>query len=99
MLGFAAFVGFYLSDGEPNRPESDDRSIDQVELFAEVLWRIRDEYVDSVDEADLVENAIRSILADLDEHSRFLDEEAYEDTLISFQPLALPAVTPGWVWT
>ena len=83
MLGFAAFVGFYLSDGEPNRPESDDRSIDQVELFAEVLWRISDEYVDSVDEADLVENAIRSILADLDEHSRFLDEEAYEDTLIS----------------
>ncbi|MCZ0955289.1 MAG: S41 family peptidase [Rhodospirillaceae bacterium] len=83
VLGFAAFVGFYLSDSEPSRHESDDLSVDQVELFAEVLWRIRDEYVDSVDEADLVENAIRSILADLDEHSRFLDEEAYESTLIS----------------
>ena len=83
VLGLAAFVGFYYSDGGQDRRESDDRTFDHVELFAEVMLRIRDEYVDSVDEADLVEDAIRSMLADLDEHSRFLDEEAYADILIS----------------
>ena len=79
VLGLAAFVGFHLVEREQVRPAS----VDHVELFAEVMERIREEYVDSVDEADLVEDAIRSMLADLDEHSRFLDEEAYADILIS----------------
>ena len=83
VLGLAAFVGFYLVDFDTARPESDGRPVDPVELFAEVMERIREEYVDSVDEADLVEDAIRSIIADLDEHSRFLDEDAYADILIS----------------
>ena len=83
VLGLAAFAGFHLVDGEQGRRESAGRPIDQVELFAEVMERIREEYVETVDEADLVENAIRSMLDDLDEHSRFLDEEAYESILIS----------------
>ena len=83
VLGLAAFVGFYVVDTGPVRPESDGRPAEPVELFAEVMERIREEYVDSVDEADLVEEAIRSIIADLDEHSRFLDEDAYADILIS----------------
>ena len=83
VLGLAAFVGFYVVDTDPVRPESGGRPAEPVELFAEVMERIREEYVDSVDEADLVEDAIRSIIADLDEHSRFLDEDAYADILIS----------------
>ena len=83
VLGLAAFVGFYVVDTDPVRPDSDGRQVEPVELFAEVMERIREEYVDSVDEADLVEDAIRSIIADLDEHSRFLDEDAYADILIS----------------
>ena len=83
VLGLAAFVGFYVVDTDPVRPESGGRPVEPVELFAEVMERIREEYVDSVDESDLVEDAIRSIIADLDEHSRFLDEDAYADILIS----------------
>ena len=83
VLGLAAFVGFYVVDTDPVGPESGGRPVEPVELFAEVMERIREEYVDSVDEADLVEDAIRSIIADLDEHSRFLDEDAYADILIS----------------
>lgn len=83
VLGLAAFVGFYVVDTDPVRPESDGRAVEPVELFAEVMERIREEYVDTVDETDLVEEAIRSIIADLDEHSRFLDEDAYADILIS----------------
>ena len=83
VLGLAAFVGFHLVDREQARHASDGQSVDHVELFAEVMERIREEYVDTVDEADLVEDAIRSMIADLDEHSRFLDEDAYADILIS----------------
>ena len=83
VLGFSAFVAYFYWDPEPDRQGRDGQPVDQVELFGEVMERIREEFVDSVDEAGLVENAIQSILADLDEHSRFLDEEAYENILIS----------------
>ena len=82
-LGLAAFLGFQLVDRGQDRDEPTGQSIDQVELFAEVVERIREEYVDAVDEAALVENAIRSVLSELDEHSRFLDENDYADILIS----------------
>ena len=83
VLGLAAFLGFNIEDRGPNRDVRAGHSADQVELFAEVVERIREEYVDPIDEATLVERAIRSVVSDLDEHSRFLDENDYADILIS----------------
>ena len=83
VLGLAAFLGFFYADPGPDRRVSAGHSADRVELFAEVVERIREEYVDPIDEATLVESAIRSVIADLDEHSRFLDEDDYADILIS----------------
>ena len=82
-LGLSAFLGFHLFDQAQDRGEHAGESAAQLELFAEVLERIREEYVDPVDDATLVENAIRGLLADLDEHSSFLDENDYENILIS----------------
>ena len=83
VLGLAAFLGFQMADRGPDRDARAELSVDQVELFAEVVERIREEYVEPVDEATLVENAIRSVVADLDAHSRFLNEDDYADILIS----------------
>ena len=83
VLGLAAFLGFQMADRGPDRDARAGLSVDQVELFAEVVERIREEYVEPVDEATLVENAIRSVVADLDAHSRFLNEDDYADILIS----------------
>jgi carboxyl-terminal processing protease len=52
-------------------------------LLADVLDRVRNEYVDALDERRLVEGAIRGIVAELDEHSRFLDAAEYEDIRIA----------------
>lgn len=82
-LGLAAFLGFHLLDREQVRRAPNAEAAAHLELFAEVVERIRQEYVDPVDEAALVENAIRALLADLDDHSRFLDEDDYRDVLIS----------------
>ena len=51
-------------------------------LIAEALERVRDEYVDAVDEAELVANAINGMLDGLDQHSRYLDSNQYEDIRI-----------------
>jgi len=52
-------------------------------LLAGVLDRVQTEYVDALDERQLVEGAIRGIMAELDEHSRFLDAAEYEDIRIA----------------
>lgn len=52
-------------------------------LLARVVERVRNEYVDPVEEQRLVENAIRGILQDLDPHSKYLPPSDYEEVRIS----------------
>jgi carboxyl-terminal processing protease len=56
---------------------------EDLALLAEALQRVRREYVDQVDDKTLVENAIRGMLGGLDQHSRYLDPEQYEDIRIA----------------
>jgi carboxyl-terminal processing protease len=60
-----------------------DPTFESAALVAEVIDRVRREYVDTVDDKRIVEAAIRGIVADLDQHSTFLDEDEYEDIRIS----------------
>jgi carboxyl-terminal processing protease len=60
-----------------------DPAIESAALVAEVIDRVRREYVDNLDDREIVESAIRGIVADLDQHSSFLDAEQYEDIRIS----------------
>ena len=60
-----------------------DPTIESAALVAEVIERVRREYVDRVDDRQIVESAIRGIVADLDQHSTFLDAEEYEEIRIS----------------
>ncbi len=55
-----------------------DPAIESAALIAEVIDRVRREYVDRVDEQQIVESAIRGIVSDLDKHSSFLNAEQYE---------------------
>ncbi|HHQ13683.1 MAG TPA: S41 family peptidase [Chromatiales bacterium] len=56
---------------------------DEARLFAEVLERVKREYVEPVDDRRLIEAAIRGMVHDLDSHSRFLDVDEYEEIRIS----------------
>ncbi len=54
-----------------------------VRLLAEVIDRVKREYVDRVDDRKLIEAAIRGVVAELDQHSRYLDPDQYDEILIS----------------
>ena len=54
-----------------------------VQLLAEVIERVRREYVDVVDDSQLIESAIRGMISELDSHSRYLGPEDYEEILIN----------------
>ncbi len=50
----------------------------QAQLFADVLARLRAEYVDPVDDATLIDLALRGMLAGLDPHSAYLSPHEFQ---------------------
>ncbi len=52
-------------------------------LLAEVLEHVRKEYVEDVSDKELIEAAIRGMMADLDPHSAYLDREQFNEVRIS----------------
>ena len=51
----------------------------QLNLFGDVLERIRRDYVDEVNERDLIENAINGMLQSLDPHSSYMNPKMFRD--------------------
>lgn len=52
---------------------------EDARLLAEVLERVRRDYVDNVDDHALMENAVRGMVSALDPHSTFLDADEYDE--------------------
>jgi len=51
----------------------------QLDLFGDVFERIRAQYVTEVDEADLIEAAIKGMMSSLDPHSSYLPPRDFDD--------------------
>ena len=51
----------------------------QLTLFGDVFQRVKEAYVEEVPDKDLVKSAINGMLANLDPHSSFMDDEDFED--------------------
>lgn len=52
---------------------------EQLDLFGDIFERIRAQYVEEVDEADLIEAAINGMLTSLDPHSSYLPPKDFTD--------------------
>jgi len=51
----------------------------EMEQFMSVFDRVRNDYVDQVDDADLIKGAIEGMLGSLDPHSSFLDARDFDN--------------------
>lgn len=81
-------MGLSLSLGgsmlaEHDEPVSGELTWEQARLFAEVMQRVKQDYVEPVDDSVLLESAIRGMVSNLDNHSQFLDAEQYKDIRVS----------------
>ena len=81
LLGFALAVSGGVQ--AERRPDRADLPRDDARLLVEVIERVKAEYVDRVDEHELMQHAIRGMLSGLDAHSAFLDEEELADLRIA----------------
>ena len=83
VLGFGlSFGGGLLARVTPTT-QAEDLTWEQARLFAEVMERIKEDYVEPIDDRLLVESAIRGMVADLDAHSQYLSADEYQDIRIS----------------
>ena len=53
--------------------------LDEIRTFTEVFAKVKNDYVETVDDRMLLESAIRGMLEGLDPHSAYLDKEAYTE--------------------
>ena len=82
VLGLSLSLGGALLNQQQS-PLPDDLTWEQARLFAEVMERVKHDYVDAVDDQQLVESAVRGMVAGLDRHSQYLDAGEYEEIRIS----------------
>lgn len=83
VMGLSLSLGGGLIAEPPPEPEAEDLAWEQARLFAEVMERVKRDYVEPIDDAVLLESAIRGMVADLDAHSEYLDADDYRDIRIS----------------
>ena len=59
--------------------------IEELRAFTEVFGRVKSDYVDIVDDKKLITEAINGMLAGLDPHSAYLDQEAFRELQVGTQ--------------
>ena len=67
---------------EKEPPPENKLPLDELRTFTGVLDAVKQDYVEPVKDKELLENAIRGMLSNLDPHSAFLDAEAFQDLQI-----------------
>jgi len=86
VLGFSLSLGSGVLAQFEAAPEDQSRESlpwDEARLLAEVLERVKQEYVEPVDDRALMEAAVRGMVMDLDPHSQFLDTDEYDEIRVS----------------
>jgi len=70
-------VGFFYTT-TVNSNTDNSELYKKIDLFTEVLDKIRKEYVDEVDQSELIDDAINGALQSLDPYSAYMDSELFE---------------------
>lgn len=86
VLGLTVSLGSHvLAERQVLRAQRDAEPVatEYLEQLVEVMQRVRREYVDQIDDRQLIESAIRGMVKELDDHSRYLDTRQYEDIRIA----------------
>ena len=79
LLGFFLLPNTHLYAAEP---KSDAIPSAKIEQFVEVFKRVKEQYVEDIDDAVLFDYAIRGMVSSLDPHSSFLSKDDFNELKI-----------------
>ena len=75
-------IGVFLAVGQgvfAERSPEEALPLEDLRTFTEVFAKIKDDYVEPIEDKTLLENAIRGMLSGLDPHSAYLVPDDYQD--------------------
>ena len=79
MISLAGVLACGQSAHADEAGSSEGLPLEELRVFAEVFGRIKNDYVEPVDDRKLLKYAIEGMLSGLDPHSAYLDEDDYRD--------------------
>lgn len=86
ILGLGLVLGVMLAIGQGVLAEKENSRVapqsiplEDIRSLSEVFGKIKQNYVEDIDDKELLENAIRGLLSGLDPHSAYLDKKAFTD--------------------
>ena len=87
LVAAAVLFGYLLAMGHSVLATRDDPAtvlpLEELRTFTDVFTRIKNNYVEEVDDETLLEHAIRGMLTGLDPHSTYLDGEEFKELRIT----------------
>ncbi|MDY6957193.1 MAG: S41 family peptidase [Pseudomonadota bacterium] len=84
LLGLLLGVGLSVGQGVlADRAGTQKVPLDDIRNFVEILERVKQEYVEPIDEGTLIQNAVRGMLSGLDPHSAYLDASEFKEMQIN----------------
>ncbi len=84
--GILIGVGITLADGvfaNKDATEGEALPLKDLQVFVEILNRIKSDYVEPINDKDLLEHAVRGMLTGLDPHSAYLNADEFKEMNIS----------------
>ena len=85
MRNFVTGAIMALMVSMPGGAQSNSKEVDlynQLDTWTNILKLVRDNYVDEVDEKELIEAAIQGMLKSLDPHSTYLNPDVYQQVRV-----------------
>ena len=68
---------FFLFNLNLAYSKNNEALYEKIDLFGEVLEKIKNDYVDDVDQADVMDSAINGVLQSLDPYSAYMSPEVW----------------------
>jgi len=78
ILGSTLIFGQMVFAENPPAISKPDIPLNELRAFSEIFGRIKNNYVEPVEDKELLQNAIRGMLSGLDPHSTYLDLEDFK---------------------
>ncbi len=86
ILGLGLILGVMLAIGQGvwaerdnSRQASQTIPLEDIRSLSEVFGKVKQHYVEEIEDKELLENAIRGLLSGLDPHSAYLDKDAFTE--------------------
>lgn len=82
LIGSGVMIGILISlnfSALAEKVTASQLPIDDLRVFAEVFGKVKSDYVETVEDKKLINEALTGMLSGLDPHSTFMDADAYKD--------------------